>query len=81
MNDVMNDVMNSLFGPLHKDYCNYYYVLSILWFIAFIGAILSLVLVTTFKKRGSIFYLKLTAILGLFYFLNRLLHAMCVNSL
>ena len=80
----MNDFMNTIFGPMHQDYCLYFYYLSLFWFITLIGSIMTMIHAATSKKRGSMFYLNSATVLivyGVFYFQNRLLHTMCVNSL
>ena len=80
----MDGVVNSLFGPLHKDYCAWFYYLSVLTFVLFLlsfGTMLSLIVT---KKRSGVFYLNSLMVLlwyGAFYFQNRLLHTMCSNSI
>ena len=80
----MRDFMNAMFGPMHKEYCLYFYYLSIFGFILFTIALLTMVRLAVSKKRGSVFYLNSAMVLlgyGIFYFQNRLLHTMCSNSL
>lgn len=80
----MNDFMNTMFGPVHKDYCLYFYYLSVFGFILFTISLLTMVRLAVSKKRGSMFYLNSSMVLlgyGIFYFQNRLLHTMCSNSL
>ena len=83
---MMNNFMDTYFGPLSRDYCVYFYALSI---IAGVTCALSLVsvfsyMVMNFNKINSMFVVN--AILVLFntflaYIANRLLHTMCVKAL
>ena len=80
----MNEIMNTLFGPLDKDFCLYFYYLSIFGFIFFTISFLTMVRLVVTKRRSSTFYLNSFFVLlgyGIFYFQNRLLHTMCSNSL
>lgn len=80
----MNNVMKFLFGPLDKEYCLYFYYLSVFGFVFFIIAFLTMIRLAIAKKRTSVFYANSIMVLlgyGIFYFQNRLLHTMCSNSL
>ena len=80
----MNDLMNTLFGPLDKDYCLYFYYLSIFGFVFLTISFLTIVRIAVMKRRSTAFYLNSFMVLlgyGIFYFQNRLLHSMCSNSL
>lgn len=80
----MNELMNTLFGPLDKDYCLYFYYLSIFGFIFLTLSFLTMVRLAVTRKRGATFYVNSLMVLlgyGIFYFQNRLLHSMCSNSL
>jgi len=78
--------MNTYFGPLGKESCLYFYVLSV-----FCGFSLVIVLITTliyvfknYNKINTMYFMNISlASLNLFvgYFVNRLLHTMCVRSL
>ena len=82
----MDSFMNSYFGPLGKEYCTYFYVLSIIFGIGFV---LSLISVATFivmhhKKVDAMFVANSFVLLVnafLAYLVNRLLNTMCVKSL
>jgi hypothetical protein len=77
---TMND---TLFGSLGKQYCIYFYLLSVFGFIllamTMIGMVWSLftkkldMKVMTGLVMASLGY-------GIFYFQNRLLHSMCVQE-
>ena len=82
----MDNFMNSYFGPLGKEYCTYFYVLSIIFGVTFV---LSLISIATFiamhgKKVDTVFIVNSFFILFnsfLAYLANRLLNTMCVKSL
>jgi hypothetical protein len=82
----MNDFMNNYFGPLGKEYCIYFYAMSIFFFILLLLAIIGVVvaMISTPKQVNFMFFVN--AIMLLFntilaYLINRLLHTMCVNSI
>jgi hypothetical protein len=71
-----------LFGPLPKQYCLYFYFLSILGFF-----LMAIVLIVTLyslfsKKMGGNAGQLIMIFLGYFilYFQNRLLYTMCIDS-
>lgn len=71
------------FGPLSKDWCLYFYLLSILWFIVFVISVFSLISFLLTKKVdgkvvGSLVVYSLTVLV--LYFEKRILHGMCVHS-
>ena len=76
--------MNKLFGPLSKDYCLYFYFLSIIGF-AFMALFLISSLILGFSlKNGPDYYFQVLAVAlgyGIIYFQNRLLHSMCAGAL
>lgn len=80
----MQNIMDLIYGPLPKDYCNFFYIFSIIGFIYFILALISFTYLAVIKKRSVGFYLQSLYVLGaffIFYFQNRLLHTMCVRSI
>jgi hypothetical protein len=80
----MNNMLDSLFGPLDKKYCDYFYILSILGFILLAIFLVSSILVGLSKRKGLDFYMQAFSVsigYGLFYFQNRLLHSMCIGSM
>lgn len=74
----------SLFGPLDKSYCNYFYFVSMFSFILLILSILSLLYSLVILKVRSQFMIinSITVMFSLFlgYFSNRLLYTMCQAS-
>lgn len=74
------NTLNNLFGPLGKEYCYYFYVLSLFGFITLVLIILSsLVLLFTGKNSAGFNMQMLVAVVayGILYFQNRLLFNMC----
>ena len=80
----MADIMETLFGPLDRKFCDYFRLLSVLGFILLAVLLISSLLVGISKNKGSDFYFQSISIaLGyaIFYFQNRLLHSMCAGSM
>ena len=80
----MTDLMNTLFGPLSRDYCDYFFILSVFGFILLAVLLISTLLIGITKRKGSEFYLQTMSIAvgyAIFYFQNRLLHSMCAGTL
>ena len=78
-----NSTMQNLFGPLSKQYCLYFYILSVLSFVFLIFVLISLVIGIA-KRKGLEFYTIMILGAGsytMYYFQNRLLHSMCVGSI
>jgi len=76
--------IDTLFGPLSKQYCIYFYFLSIFGFILLAVFIVSSIFVGLSKRKGLDYYMQVVGIaLGyaIFYFQNRLLHSMCVGTM
>ena len=79
----MENTLDTLFGPLSKQYCIWFYVLSILSFILLFVVILGSLFIGITKRKGIDFYILM--LLGslpyaAMYFQNRLLHSMCVGN-
>lgn len=78
-----NSTMQNLFGPLSKEYCLYFYILSIIGMVFLILIVLFALFVGITKRKGFEFYVQMMSAAlayGIFYFQNRLLHSMCVGS-
>lgn len=78
----MATLTDNLFGPLPKDYCIWFYFLSILGFIWLVIFLISAIYLGMVKRRSGDYWMSTIAIaLGycIFYFQNRLLHSMCVG--
>ena len=78
----MTEVMNYLFSPVGKEWCMYFYFLSVFAFVFFAIAVLSLFRIIherTAKLDGSTSFLMIFQPF-LLYFVNRIFYSMCVNS-
>lgn len=77
-----NNLMDKLFGPLGREYCIYFYYLSVIGLILLTMVLASTLMVGISKRKGLDFYLSMISIaMGyfIFYFQNRLLHSMCIG--
>jgi hypothetical protein len=75
----MGGFIDNLFSPFGKEYCAYFYWLSV---IAFIFLLLALYnsLMALLKGKFKVFNFVMSLIgPGLIYFNNRLLYSMCLN--
>jgi len=80
----MPNVVDNLFGPLSKDYCIYFYVLSILGFVLLVLFLVPAIFMGITKKKGLDYYLTIFGVAfgyAIFYFQNRLLHSMCMGTM
>lgn len=83
---MSNSFMDRYFGPLPREYCVYFYALSIVFGISFGLSIVSITyfMVTHIKKVNTMFVVNSIFVLlntFLAYIANRLLHTMCVKSI
>jgi len=77
-------MMDYIYGPLPKDYCIYFYFLSIFGFILMIFTLVIGIFIGITKKKDIGFFIQVimaALAYGLFYFQTRLLNSMCVSSL
>jgi hypothetical protein len=82
----MASFMNNYFGPLPREYCVYFYILSIIFGFIFVSSAVSIAyfMIMHFKKVNTMFVINSLMILFntfLAYIANRLLHTMCVKSI
>jgi hypothetical protein len=82
----MDGFMNNYFGPLGKEYCTYFYVLSIIFGITFVFSAISIasVVIMNRKKIDTMFIINSFFILFntfLAYLANRIMNTMCVKTL
>ena len=78
--------MRNYFGPLGKEWCLYFYVLSIIFFITFFLILIGIIITAVTKpKKMDMMFIGNSAVLLfnsiLAYFVNRLLNTMCMNSI
>ncbi len=75
-------MFEDLFSPLSQSYCDYFYFLSVIFFVLFVFALATVVKSLLGKKS-----MKLTDCLILIsqplllYFINRLYYSMCMGAL
>ena len=82
----MDNFMHTYFGPLGKEYCVYFYALSIIAGITFAISVISVMwyAVMHMNKITSMFVVNAALVIFntfLAYIANRLLHTMCIRSL
>ena len=78
----MDNNLNSLFGPLERKYCDWFFYLSLVAFIFMILTLVTGVFVLMQKKMKTEYVLAIlwsSAMYGAFYFQNRLLYTMCLK--
>ena len=77
------DSFNQLFGPLGKEYCMYFYFMSVFGFLTFIATIISMLYLLLKNKLDSYSMINsITLLIStlLSYFVNRLMYTMCSAS-
>uniref|UniRef100_A0A6C0K248 Uncharacterized protein n=1 Tax=viral metagenome TaxID=1070528 RepID=A0A6C0K248_9ZZZZ len=79
----MDSIQQTFFSPLGKQYCLYFYILSVIGLIFVAVVVFSALVIGLSKRKGLEFYF--AALMGslgyaVFYFQNRLLYSMCVAS-
>jgi hypothetical protein len=83
MYKMQESTLTSLFGPLNRKYCIWFYWLSVRGFIFLVLLLASSLYVAMTKKVGLTFFyavLSSAVFYGISYFQNRLLYTMCVGS-
>jgi hypothetical protein len=76
--------MTNLFGPLGKEYCIWFYFLSILAFGSIVLFLVPAIYKGIVSKKDIWYYLgvlTVTMMYGISYFQNRLLFSMCSGSM
>ena len=72
---------STLFSPIGKQYCRYFYITSVIAFIFFVGALVG-GLYQVFTGSLSVFSFIIGVFSpGLLYFSNRLLYSMCIANM
>ena len=78
----MKNLFDQIVGPVSNEYCYYFYILAVLFFISTIVSLIKLGIdaVKSFKTFKLITLLvPLNAFI--MYFINRLLYNMCIGSI
>lgn len=76
--------IDTLFGPLSKNYCFYFYILSVIGLISLFLLVVTSLFIGVTKKKGFVFYgsmISVAIVYGMMYLQNRLLFNMCSHSL
>ena len=79
----MDNFLQTVFGPLGKDYCLYFYILSMVGFFLLVLLGITSIMIGISQRKGFDFYFQMLTVgigYAIFYFQNRLLHSMCVGS-
>lgn len=79
----MPPLNDTLYGPLGKEYCLYFYILSVVGLISVVLLVSASLFIGITKKKGFGFYLQsitLALVYGMLYLQNRLLFNMCEAS-
>jgi hypothetical protein len=81
----MSGLLNDYFGPLGREYCLYFYLMSIFFFVMIVLGVIGIISAIVYKPKKfdmlflmHSFMLMFNAILA--YYVNRLLNTMCMNS-
>lgn len=81
----MMKFLDSLVGPLHQNYCYYFYALALIFLVTFVAAIFGCFAMILSKKRSSMQTMSNCVLLTLnsliLYLVNRLMFNMCRNSM
>lgn len=79
----MDNFLQTVFGPLGKDYCLYFYILSMVGFFLLVLLGITSIMIGISQRKGVDFYFQMLTVgigYAIFYFQNRLLHSMCVGT-
>ena len=81
----MSGFMDSYFGPLSREYCLYFYLMSVFFFLMIVLGAIGIVAEFINKPKKFDLMLFINAVMLLFnailaYYVNRLLNTMCMNS-
>ncbi len=77
--------MNAYFGPLSRDYCVYFYFMAMFFFVMIILSLIGVVSAIVYQPKKFNMMFIVHAVMLMFnavlaYYVNRLLHTMCLNS-
>lgn len=76
--------LDYLFGPINKKYCIFFYILSVVGFVYFLGFLITGVYLGVVKRKPTEYFFMIASgalMFFFFYFQNRLLYTMCSQSL
>lgn len=69
----------NLFEPLGKEYCDYFYYLSVISFIIFVMALLAVVFTDQLKNESMMTTMLMVLQPFTMYFQSRLFYSMCMR--
>lgn len=80
------DLMDRFFGPLGKEYCMYFYILTVFFGVMFFFSLLSLGMYILMNLRKMTIQFILNSAFGLvngflLYMVNRLMYSVCFKAL
>lgn len=81
---MADNALRTLFGPLSRQYCLWFYWLSVIGFVLLVLVIVSAIAGAFSKKLGAGFYYAVVSsalAYAIFYFQNRLLYSMCTGTI
>ena len=76
--------LDYIYGPINQKYCLYFYILSVIGFLALLFVLIMLVYSVFARKNSALFYINMIAMAILYamgYFQNRLLYNMCAGTM
>lgn len=77
-------MLESIFAPLDRRYCDYFYVMSVIPFMVGVLLFILSIMVYFFRKKGTINMFNMMLLIFTYFFIyfqNRLFYSMCYNSL
>jgi len=77
----MDKINELFFSPLSKEYCKFFYLMSVIMFVLLIMSMIGVIVIIAKSKKKTDYPLLFSNVftLALVYFQNRLLYSMCVN--
>ena len=83
---TLENIFSQFLGPLDSSYCNLFLIFSVISLITLLLALVSLVATLLYSKPSTWFNKIMAAVAAqffaiIFYFQNRLLYGMCMNTL
>ncbi len=77
----MNKINELFFSPLNKEYCAFFYLMTVIMFVLLIMSMIGVIVIIAKSKKKADYPLLFSNVftLALVYFQNRLLYSMCVN--
>ena len=76
--------LDYIYGPISQKYCLYFYILSVVGFLALLFVLVMIVYSLATKKNSTMFYINMIMmgiLYGMGYLQNRLLYNMCAGTM